>query len=172
MVIASLIHVSSRYSLEPRDRHEGKKSKNLWHTHESKSGRLSEEKKKRGDEAKVSPTQPDDSTLRESCLLRLHWRVSAESSHRHLSGSSDDLVRLLCGARRRRNPEFSRLFFPADILATHRENFTQKKKEERKTENCKIQLTSKPSDLAQTPPSWPAMHALETHCDAINWLST
>lgn len=33
-------------------------------------------------------------------------------------------------------------------------------------------LTSKPSDFAQTPPSSPAIQALETHCDAINWLST
>lgn len=119
-------------SPEPSDRHEGKCRKTFDTPMSQSRGDWG---KKRGDEAKVSPTHPapDDSTLRESCLffLRLHWRISAKSSHRHLSGSSDDLVRLCASAKKKKSGIFSALFFSADSRTQRKFHAVEIKKRER-----------------------------------------
>lgn len=125
-------------SPEPSDRHEGKCRKTFDTPMSQSRGDWG---KKRGDEAKVSPTHPapNDSTLRESCLffLRLHWRISAKSSHRHLSGSSDDLVRLYASAKKKKSGIFSALFFRP--IVGHTEKISRSGNKKKREKNWKLQ---------------------------------
>lgn len=132
-----------------------------------------------------TPNQVESSQVKNVVTgrYRVEWRVDIQLHIRRLfagvwnhCGSDDALNLLHIWWCRRRVKIYEIFHFSSCLIRRFWSTVCAEKKKSGIFSIHKMisqsKLTSKPSDFAQTPPSSPAIQALETHCDAINWLST